>query len=200
MKVTLKRVRLSFPNLHVARAFRNEENAVKTFSCTLLLDPQRDREQMKTLQDAVENAMKDIDLKHQAHPVLGEGESQIDKKTGEVVQGYEGMWFLKCKRGEDQGPPAVYDRYKRTVSPENNNLDQVYAGCYVNAQVDITSFTNPKHGGFVRANILGMKFAADGDSFGGGAKRPGADELSFDDDEDGGDDSPWETEEAEQLL
>lgn len=80
-------------------------------------------------------------------------------------QGYEGMMVLASHRAARDGKPAVLDRDK---SPLGENAGRPYAGCYVNASVEIYAQKGENNG--IRCGLLGVQFFRDGDGFGGGGK------------------------------
>ena len=86
------------------------------------------------------------------------------------------MKFLAC---HSTVRPTVLDRDK---TPLTENDGKPYAGCYVNAVVDIYAQKGDFPG--IRASVSGVQFHSDGEAFGGG--RPAsADE--FDDVTEGAD-------------
>ena len=94
--------------------------------------------------------------------------------------GYAGQMALTAKRQESKGRPLVIDKDK---SPLTEADGKPYAGCYVNASVEIWAQEN-KYGKTLRCELLGLQFAADGDAFSAGSV---ADEADFDDLSDSGD-------------
>lgn len=78
--------------------------------------------------------------------------------------GYDGMYVLASSRGQEKGRPLVIDRDK---SPLQASDGKPYAGCYVNATVEIWVQDN-KWGKALRATLRGVQFVKDGDSFAAG--------------------------------
>lgn len=77
----------------------------------------------------------------------------------------EGCMVIKARATfGKQAPPVVLDRSAARV-PEGGQ-GAPYAGCYVNAQVDVWA----QYGKYKRTNctLLGVQFVRDGDAFGGG--------------------------------
>jgi hypothetical protein len=62
--------------------------------------------------------------------------------------------------------PTIIDRDKTPLVEEDG---KPYAGCYVNAVVDLWYSDHPKGGKQVLGNLLGVQFAKDGEPFGSGA-------------------------------
>lgn len=88
-------------------------------------------------------------------------------KDGEYKSSYEGFagnWFVTANNS--RGVVGVYDQQAKLT----NNQSLIYAGCYVNAVVDIWAMDN-QHGRRICATLVGVQFVKDGDSFGGGNVR-----------------------------
>ena len=60
--------------------------------------------------------------------------------------------------------PIVIDRDKSPLIEEDN---KIYAGCYVNAIVDVC-VQNNNYGKIVNGNLYGIQFVKDGEAFGSG--------------------------------
>jgi len=176
MKINLKKVRLSFPDLFTAKAF--EEGGTKTYGCTLLVEPGSAND--KAIRVAMQKASEEKwGVKHAPilKAALASNNSQKvcywDGSTKEY-DGYDGVQALTAKRGETKGRPLVIDRDK---SPLTEADGRPYAGCYVNASVEIWAQDN-RYGKTLRCELLGVQFAADGDAFSAGSV---ADESDFED-------------------
>ena len=114
-----------------------------------------------------------------------------------MVNRSENTFILKAARQEKQNAPAVVKKIKGQVLPATDN--EVYAGCYVNAIVDIYVLkANPgkQIAGRVCATIVSVMLAKDGERFGGGGSV--AADSDFDDFEDSEledfsetEDAPW---------
>lgn len=165
MKHTLKNVRLSFPNLFQKAKF---EGAETKYEATFLLN----KEQHATVIAAIEKDMTSrikIELKGAKLP----GDRKCLKDGDESnYDGYEGCMSFKAGNTKR---PLVIDRDK---SPITESDEKVYAGCYVNAVVELW-VQNNGYGKRINANLLGVQFAKDGEAFGG--KGESADESDFDD-------------------
>jgi hypothetical protein len=72
-------------------------------------------------------------------------------------------------------------------SPLTEDDEKLYAGCYVNAIVELW-YQNNNYGKRVNANLLGVQFFKDGEPFGDGVSASEDDFDMFDDDDDGLDD------------
>ena len=114
-------------------------------------------------------------------PILANIKTQSNKfclADGDTksYDGYAGMIALSASRDAEKGKPLVLDRNKSPLSQEDG---KPYAGCYVNATVEIWIQDN-KWGRGVRAQLLAVQFAKDGDAFaaGGVANPDDFDELA----------------------
>ena len=168
MKMTLKNVRLSFPNLFTPGEKFNKYGASFLF------------EEGGEVHKALEKTM--LDVAKDKWGAKGESTLKTIKSTlkcclhsgGEKADyaGYEGNMFLASVADK---APKVKDLDGRTNLTEGT--DRIYSGCYVNAVVDIWAQDNG-WGKRINAKLLGVQFLRDGDSFEGGAT------LSDDDFED----------------
>ena len=169
MKYQLKNVRLSFPSLFHKAKF---EGAETKYEATFLLDKEEHAGIIKQLQEGIAAKIKD-DLKGAKL-----GPDKICLKDGDNIDydGYEGKMSIKASNGKR---PLVINKDKSPLTEDDN---VIYAGCYVNAFVELWAQNNG-YGKRINANLLGVQFVKDGESFGdGGAK------VSVDDFDDIGDD------------
>lgn len=177
MKVKLTNVRLSFPKLFKAEAF--EEGNKPRYSARFLVEPgsANDKAIKKAIQDVAVEAFKD-----KAKKTIDNlrGNSQKFCYVPSEREETEGLMVLSANRNEDSGPPAVVDKNPNRKLTQQDG--KPYAGCYVNATVDIWAQTGKYTG--IRAALIGVQFAADGEAFGGAP----ATAEDFDDLSDGEDD------------
>jgi hypothetical protein len=148
----LKNVRLSFPSLFHKASFDGNEGK---FESTLLID-KSDKKTKDVIDAAIAEAIAEAKVKVPSDKrCLKDGdESDYD--------GYEGHWSFKAASSKR---PTVIDRDKTPIIEAD---EKVYAGCYVNAVVDIW-IQNNKFGKRVNANLYGIQFVKDGEPFGLGA-------------------------------
>ena len=151
-KMMLKNVRLSFPSIFKKAEF---DGNVGKFEATFLID-KADEKTKAMLDDAIAAAIAEAKVKVPSDKrCLKDGdESEYD--------GYEAHWSFKAASSKR---PTVIDRDKTPVVEEDEKL---YAGCYVNAVVDLW-IQNNKFGKRVNANLYGVQFVKDGEPFGLGA-------------------------------
>ena len=151
-KIMLKNVRLSFPSIFNRASFNGEQGK---FEATLLLDKETQAEQIATIEAAIENAIKEAKIKVPS-----------DKrclKDGDEVEydGYAGCMSLKASSNKR---PTIIDKDKTALAEDDG---KPYAGCYVNAIVDLW-VQNNSYGKRVNANLYGIQFVKDGEPFGAG--------------------------------
>jgi hypothetical protein len=103
-----------------------------------------------------------------------------DGNTKANFAGYAGNWFVNAR---SYVRPTVHDRNKNPLTEADG---KPYAGCYVNAVVDVWAQDHAKHGKRINASLGGVQFVRDGDAFSGGSV---ADAEDFPDLGDQGDDS-----------
>lgn len=188
MKLKLTNVRLSFPDLQHATQFQGK--GPFNYAATVLVPT--DDKQWAVVNEAIKTVASEKWGK-KAAAILAE--IMPDKKAccwidgnRREYDGYAGNWSLAGKRKQDKGAPLVLDADKSPIFQQDRSYypgkeGRIYAGCYVNASVEIYA-QDSSDGKGIRCEILGIQFAKDGDSFGGGAA-PSADD--FDDVAEGAD-------------
>lgn len=173
-KIQLKEVRLSFPKLFNAEAFPGTEQ--KRYGARFLIA--KDSPLAKHIQEAVESEAK-AKWGKTWQKTLASVEGNSNKccwLDGDKVGKYdseEGHMLLSSNRKESDGRPLVIDRNKTPLQEKDG---KPYAGCYVNATVEIWAQEGQYTG--LRCTLLGVQFLKDGDSFGGAGK---ASDDDFDD-------------------
>lgn len=174
--IKLPKVRLSFPQLFKAKAFRPEQDP--RFEGTFLLDPSN---------KAHAKVIKNIEA--QAAAVAKEKWGKKIPKalkqcfgdaddSGKEYDGYEGMFYISSS---NKTRPTVVDRDRTPLVEEDG---KPYAGCFVNGTVTLWTQDN-EFGKRINANLRGVQFVSDGEAFG---IAPVDAEDEFDELEDDGDD------------
>jgi hypothetical protein len=106
-------------------------------------------------------------------------------KSGEIYDGFENMYALSAIRKQKDGAPLFLHNVKDPATGKAQRLTGnegiIYAGCYVNAKVEMWAQSGTYSG--MRCGLLGVQFDAPGDSF-GGASRPSDDGFDAIDAED----------------
>lgn len=172
--VTIKRGRLSFPNLWEKKA--SVEGGTPKYSCSILMDPADDNFGLPNIE------MLEAEFKEAAKRAFGDKWEKIFKNLdddragvqdgdlagnaeGDIYAGYEDMKYI---RASNQKQPQLLDRDKRPLD-KNDDRDQaiLYGGCYCDFVVSIWGTKDSKLGGFgVFATLEVVRFRAKGESFG----------------------------------
>ena len=180
MKIVIKNVRLSFPKLFEATQFKGTGPA--RYEAQFMVEPSSEAHK------AIEDAISEV-----AHTRFGGKAATTLKKLraskqtccyvpGELTgrEENEGQMVLSSNRKEKDGPVAVFDKSKTRL---HTDTGVIYAGCYVNASVDIWAQDGQYPG--IRATLVGVQFAGDSDAFGGGPLKSTGDEFDALDDDTG---------------
>ena len=161
--VILNNVRLAFPDLFEAKQF---EGAGKfKYGATFLIEPGSEND--KKIRAAIAKAAADKWPKD-TDKILRtiEGQNQkfcyLDGNTKEY-DGFEGKMALSAKRDQESGMPKIIDR---DMSELTSISGKPYAGCYVNAKVQLWAQDN-QWGKGMRATLVTVQFVRDGDAFSG---------------------------------
>ena len=168
-RIMLNDVRLSFPGLFKAEAFKPGDEA--KFKATLLIE--KGSQLDKDVRAKILAVLKEK-FPQKADAILKQIQNNPNKfcyQDGDTksYDGYEGMMALSAK---SKTRPLVIDRDRSALSEEDG---KPYAGCYVNARIDLFAYDSQGVG--ISASLGGVQFWRDGDSFGGG--RPAdADEFA----------------------
>jgi hypothetical protein len=171
MKIIIKNARLAFPKIYKPEAVGNSD---PRYGATLLFEKQGDNHKrilaainqvaLEKWEDRQAVIMRKIMSDSKSYPLLDGDEKTTD--DGEPYNGYEGMMYLRTSAAQ-KDKPTVLDRDKTPLLEDNGRL---YAGCYVNASVDIWALDHKEYGKKVCAKLLGVQFYKDGDAFAGGAR------------------------------
>ena len=163
--ITLKNVRLSFPQLWTPKAYMEGQTA--KFSANFLLDKETDKGQLSDFKKAVKQAATlafNGDIPKGLKTCLGDG---VEK----AYDGYENSMFVSCSSRQR---PVIIDRDRTPLVEED---ERPYAGCFVNAAVSLW-VQNNQFGKRVNCNLQAIQFVKDGDTFGSGGVKV---ESVFDD-------------------
>lgn len=159
--IKLVNVRLSFPDLFVAKEFKIGDGKPR-FNATFLVEPGSEND--KAIQAAIK-AEAEATYGAKAAAMLASMKGQSNKfcyLDGNLkeYEGYAGMRYLAC---HSKTRPLVIDRDRTILSQEDA---RPYAGCYVNAKVSIYAQKGENAG--IRAAFSGVQFSKDGDAFSAG--------------------------------
>lgn len=171
MKVKLHNVRIAFPRLYKAEQVNGQGEP--QFSATFIMP--KHYQIAKDVQTAIEQVAKEK-WTDKAEGILKKLKAELklclkDGDLKEELEGFSGNYYLNAN---NKIRPYVVDRDKTQLNPDSG---VIYAGCYVNAVIDIWAMDN-KHGKRICASLSGVQFYKDGDAFSGGGIATDAD---FDD-------------------
>ncbi len=161
-RLMLRNVRLAFPSLFEPSSYGEGEPA---YSATLIMDPQQ--------AEVVEKALAAV--AREKWGAKGDAQLKALRATGKVClrdgdekpdyDGFAGMMFVAAR---SKTRPTVVDGQRQPITERDG---RIYAGCYVNASVEVWAQDNA-YGKRVNATLRGIQFVRDGEAFGGG--RPAA--------------------------
>jgi len=171
MKVIFQNVRLSYPHLFT-------EDKYGKHSCSLILDKVDNKKQIDDLNAAVKAEMLE---KFGAKSVAMETALRADKQkccikdgdtflTGQGEPLAPGCVVVSCNRKPTAAPLQLLDGKKVAITQDGI----LYAGCYVNASLEIWGQTGEYQG--IRGTLNGLQFAGEGERF-GGAPVPTSDDF-----------------------
>ncbi|MCW3699246.1 ssDNA-binding protein [Burkholderia cenocepacia] len=182
MKVKLTNVRIAFiQNLRTAAEYEPGDGKFR-YSATFLIPKGSAHDK------AIEEAIKAVAVEgwaKKADAMLESIRGNANKfcyQNGDLKDhdGFEDHMFIAAHRRRDDGRPLLLDN---VADPETNkparlvdvNGDwlpgkegRIYAGCYVNATIDIYAQTKTNPG--IRCGLMGVQFHAPGDSFSGASR------------------------------
>lgn len=171
MKVKLNNVRLAFPELFEASTVNGEGNPA--FSASFLLDPADP--QVADLNRAIEQVAKDKwGAKADAIVKQMRATDKVALHDGDLKANYDGFPGNLYVSARSPSRPLVIDRDKSPLTAQDG---KPYAGCYVNASIELWAQDN-NYGKRINASLRGVQFFRDGDAFAGGGA---ASEDEFDD-------------------
>jgi Protein of unknown function (DUF2815) len=171
-RITLKDVRLAFPSVFEATTVNGEGDP--KYKATLVLPP--DHPQLAEVKAKMQAIAKDKwkDKGAATYTSL----EKIDKlalhdgDTKSQYDGFAGNFFISAS-AQETARPTVVNADRTPLTAKDGVL---YAGCYVNVLLEFWPQDN-KYGKRINAQLRGVQFLRDGDSFSAG--RP-ADGNEFD--------------------
>lgn len=171
MKLKLNNVRLAFPVLFEAKTVNGEGKPA--FSASFLIDPADP--QVKALNAAIEQVANEK-WGAKAAAVLKQmrATDKVALHDGDLKSNYDGFPGNLYVSARSTTRPLVINNDK---SPLTEQDGKPYAGCYVNASIELWAQDN-NYGKRVNASLRGVQFLRDGDAFAGGGA---ASEDEFDD-------------------
>lgn len=175
MELMLKNVRIAFCQSALGDAEDYEGNKNFRHSATFIVEPGSAAD--KLVQEAIKTEAATLWGK-KAEGMLEDMKGSKTQwcypknkkdKTGEVYEGFEGMYALGAHRKQKDGKPLLLDSIKDPATGKAaklaGNEGRLFAGCMVNAKVSIYCQAGTNSG--VRCSLIGIQYAGPGDSFGG---------------------------------
>jgi Enterobacter phage Enc34, ssDNA-binding protein len=156
--IRLDNVRLSYPQLFQAKSV--EEGGKLKYSATFILRKKEHAAVIQKLEKMIERCAlekfgKKVTLKN--IPLHDGNEKEDSEGYGDEVM------YINAK---NDTRPAVVDQRKAPLTADDN---KVYAGCYVNAFIELFAYKHKTGGMGVSASLRAVQFAKDGESLGGAA-------------------------------
>ena len=152
--IKIASARLSFPSLFRMAEFAGESTG--KYEATFILDKEQHKDVIEQLKAESDRLQKE-ELKSKLPS------DKIALKNGDDLARpeFEGKMTIKASTKKR---PLVIDRDKTPLTEDDN---RVYAGCYVNAIINLWAQSN-SYGKRVNASLEGVQFASDGEPFGAG--------------------------------
>lgn len=151
MKIKLKNVRLSFPSLFTKAVFNGDETK---FEASFLLNKEADKKAIAEIKKVIAEKIK-TDLEGAKIPV-----DKICLKDGDECE-YDGYVDCFYIRASSDTPPLVLDKDRTHL---NSSTGKLYAGVRVNAIIELWAQNNG-YGKRINAQLLGVQFYQDDESF-----------------------------------
>lgn len=171
MRVKINNVRIAFPKLFKAERVGDDGDPQHSASFIIPKNHPAVTDIEKVIREVAKDKWAD-----KADIMLKKitAENKLCLKDGDLKAEYDGYAGNLYISANNKVRPFVVDRDKTQLNPDDG---VIYAGCYVNAVLDIWPMDN-KYGKRINATLLGVQFNKDGDAFAGGAP---ATEADFDD-------------------
>lgn len=173
MKIAVNNARLAFPVLFKPEQFNG--TGEPAYSASLLLP--MGHPAIKAVEEGIEKIGQEKWGKGWAAVKKTAEKKDLnclhDGDTKAKYAGFEGNMYISTRAPEDKRPTVV----DRNRTPLTSADGKIYGGCYVNAIIVLWAQDN-QFGQRVNAQITGVQFYKDGDSFGGGAMAASEDEFA----------------------
>lgn len=158
MKVKLQNVRLAFPVLFEPKSFNGE--GTPAFSASFIFG--QDHPAVAALQAAIDTVGKEKwkDRWPQMKKQM-EAQDRTALHDGDLKSNYTGFEGNLYVSSRNKSRPQVVDR---DATPLVEADGKPYAGCYVNANIELWAQDN-QYGKRINATLRGVQFLKDGDAF-----------------------------------
>lgn len=163
-RVMLTNVRLAFPVLEEPEQFQGQGKP--RYSATLLMEPNSANHKaiLAAMKAAAGEKWGAAKAEAAVKGLFASGKTAlVDGNLKDKYDGFEGKMALGA-HSQASAPPRLLDGQKNEL-PRNTGV--IYPGCYVNASVEIWAQDN-QFGKRLNAQLRGVQFAAQGDSFAAG--------------------------------
>ena len=154
-QVKMPNVRLSFPSLFETEWYGGKDTG--KYAATFILDKVEHADVIKELQAKIKALLETIKVKSLSADkiCLKDGDT-----TDNAREEDEGKFKIKAS---SQRRPFVLDRSK---SPVTESDEVFYAGCYVNAIVNLWAQNSKDYGKRINCGLEGVMFSEHGEPFG----------------------------------
>jgi len=161
-KVKLSNVRLSFPSLFEATSF---EGSKPSYKATFILDKAKDAAAIATINKAIDAEITDK-WKGKLKRANLKGVCLRDGAEKSDMDGYSDK-VVFISSSSSKRPPVV----DKDLSPLTETDGKPYAGCYVNATIELWAQDN-NFGKRINAQLRAVQFLRDGEPFGDKGANP----------------------------
>jgi hypothetical protein len=160
MELKLTKVRLSFPHIFEASAYQPGDEPAFSAKFHIEKDSANDKAIREAIKKVAADAYKDkADKTLKAMVGIKQQFCYLDGDTS-LRDDEQGLMVLSSR---SKARPTVVDRDR---TPLTATEGRPYAGCYVNALVDVWAQSGSTPG--IRCKLMGIQFHSDGEAFGGG--------------------------------
>lgn len=162
-RILLKNCRLAFPNLFTPTTVGGEGKP--RYSAMLILAP--DHPQLADIKAKMQAVAKEKWAAKAVATYAGiEKSDKLALHDGDTKAQYDGVAgnFFISAASQESARPSVFDQNKAPLTERDG---KPYAGCYVNASIDLWAQDN-NFGKRINAQLRGVQFFKDGDAFAAG--------------------------------
>ena len=154
--IKLGNARLSYPSLFREKKFAPTD-AKGSYSATFILDKKANAKEITAIKASIDAITREV---FKGKPVGNNRVCLHDGSEKEGTDGYgEGIMYVSART--DKRPQVV----NRDLTPLTEEDGKPYAGCYVNATIELWAQDN-QYGKRINAKLRAVQFYKDGDSFG----------------------------------
>lgn len=159
-RVMLRNVRLAFPSLFEPSTFGDGDPA---YQATFIIPG--DDAQIAAINKVIDAVAKEKwGAKADATLKSLRSTGKVALKNGDEKSQYDGFEGNVYIAPRSKTRPTVVDGQRAPIGERDG---RIYAGCYVNASIEIWAQDN-QYGKRVNATLRGVQFVRDGEAFGGG--------------------------------